>query len=179
MIPVGAGLGGGSSDAAFLLKAANDFFELNIPISELLKLAGELGSDCPFFIKNTPVFAEGTGTVFSPIELDLSAYRLVVVKPSIHVPTKLAYQNVNTGIPERSLKTLIKLPVGEWKNCIVNDFERSIFSSFPEIEHIKNQMYDCGAVYAQMSGSGSAVFGIFETKPVLPSSFGSYFVYEQ
>jgi 4-diphosphocytidyl-2-C-methyl-D-erythritol kinase len=177
IIPLGAGLGGGSSDASFMLKALNDFFTLHIPFGELLKYAGELGSDCPFFIQNKPVFAEGTGNILTPIELDLSEYIIMIVKPNIHVPTKLAFQNIQLKDPEFSLLELVKLPVEDWKNKIVNDFETSIFKSFPEIGIIKQLHYSMGAVYAQMSGSGSAVYGLYKSRPEIPKEFAEYFIY--
>ncbi len=164
-IPYGAGLGGGSSDAAFTLKALNKIFELKITTKKLEKIASELGADCPVFIKNKPVFASGIGNVFSPIKLSLKDYFLLLVKPDIHVSTPEAYSLVTPQMPEKSLKELICEPITSWRNSIKNDFEKSVFSRYPEIETIKKQMYDAGALYASMSGSGSSVYGIFETPP--------------
>jgi 4-diphosphocytidyl-2-C-methyl-D-erythritol kinase len=138
-----------------------------------------LGSDCPFFIQNKPVFAQGTGDIFTPVELDLSKYSIMIVKPNIHVPTKLAFQNMAIQTPDHSLLELIKLPVEDWKYRIVNDFEKPIFHRFPKIAEIKASIYSAGAVYAQMSGSGSAVFGIFKVKPEIPVELAEYFVYIQ
>ena len=179
IIPTGAGLGGGSSDASFMLKSLNEYFNLNITDKSLEKYAQQLGSDCPVFIKNKAVFAEGTGNIFSKIELDLSKYFILIVKPDIHIPTKIAFSGINPKSPEQSLKDLIKLPVSEWKEYIINDFESTVFKQFPEIKKIKDTLYESGAIYAQMSGSGAAVFGIFEEEPVIPDEFLLYFYYMQ
>jgi len=161
-IPLGAGLGGGSSDAAFMIKLLNDFAGLNLSTEQMEKYAGRIGADCPFFIQNKPVFAEGTGNVFSPAAISLQDYRLVVVKPSVSVSTKEAYAQVKPCLPAVPLKDIIDLPLKEWKNRLVNDFEDGVFALYPEIAEIKQRMYAEGAVYASMTGSGSAVFGIFE-----------------
>lgn len=175
-IPFGAGLGGGSADAAFTLKMLNELFKLNISNNELEKIASELGADCAFFINNEPVFASGIGNEFEKIDLSLDGYFLVLVKPDIHIPTPLAYSKVVPTKPALSLAESIKKPISEWKNCIKNDFEMSVFAEFPEIEQIKNQLYDASALYASMSGSGSSVYAIFDKMPELPESFEKYFV---
>ena len=175
-IPFGAGLGGGSADAAFTLKMLNELFKLNISNNELEKIASELGADCAFFINNEPVFASGIGNEFEKIDLSLDGYFLVLVKPDIHIPTPLAYSKVVPTKPALSLAESIKNPISEWKNCIKNDFEMSVFAEFPEIEQIKNQLYDASALYASMSGSGSSVYAIFDKMPELPESFEKYFV---
>jgi 4-diphosphocytidyl-2-C-methyl-D-erythritol kinase len=164
-IPVGAGLGGGSSDAAFMLKSLNDFYKLGIKTDELENLATRLGADCPVFIKNIPVFATGTGNIFSPTDIKLDGYWLAIIKPDIHVSTQMAYSNVNPQKPGISLNEHLKLPVSEWRKFIKNDFETSIFNNFPEIKSIKELLYNAGALYASMSGSGSSVYGIFENEP--------------
>jgi len=174
-IPTGAGLGGGSSDASFMLKTLNDHFELNINSNQLETYAQELGSDCPFFIKNKPVFAEGTGNIFSEIDLDLSKYYIAIIKPDIQIPTKLAFSNIKAEKPLKSLKELIKLPMLRWKDYIKNDFEENIFKEFPKIKDIKDRMYNAGALYAQMSGSGSSVFGIFKEEPKITSEKDSIY----
>jgi 4-diphosphocytidyl-2-C-methyl-D-erythritol kinase len=161
-IPVGAGLGGGSSDAAFMLKLLNEYAGLQLSISQLEEYAGRIGSDCPFFIRNQPVFAEGTGTIFSPVTVSLQGYYLVLVKPDIYVSTQKAYACVKPHSCEEPVKEIVYSPVSEWKNRLINDFEAGIFSRYPEIGKIKQQLYDSGALYASMSGSGSTVFGIFE-----------------
>lgn len=179
IIPTGAGLGGGSSDASFMLKSLNDYFNLKISDYKLENYAQQLGSDCPFFIKNKPVFAEGTGNIFSDIKLYLSKHFLMIVKPDIHIPTKLAFSGIQAKPPKQSLKELITLPVNEWKDHIKNDFESTVFKQFPIIKKIKETLYKSGAVYAQMSGSGAAVFGIFNKEPVIPEEFITYFYYIQ
>jgi len=163
-IPVGAGLGGGSADAAFVIKLLNDKFKLGLNSAAMQGYARQLGADCAFFIENKPVYAFGKGDEFSELQLDLSAYCLVLVKPDVHVSTAEAYAGVKPSIPGRSLKDLIHLPVEDWRLHVQNDFERSVFSKYPEIGQVKNVLYESGAVYAAMSGSGSCVFGIFENK---------------
>jgi 4-diphosphocytidyl-2-C-methyl-D-erythritol kinase len=175
-IPFGAGLGGGSADAAFMLKALNELFELKITPKKLEKMAAKLGADCPVFIRNKPIFATGIGNVFTSIDLSLKGYFLLLVKPDIHVSTPEAYSLVLPEKPETSLSELIKQPISEWKNTIKNDFEKSVFSRYPAIEKIKNDLYEMGAIYASMSGSGSSVFGIFETVPERNDLFEGFFV---
>ncbi len=161
-IPTGAGLGGGSSDAAFMLKLLNEKFSLHISVSQLEEYAARLGADCAFFIQNKPVFASGIGNIFEPIELSLKGYYLVLVKPDIFVSTKEAYALVKPQKTQQSLKDIIHRPIEEWKNTMVNDFEESVFHKFPEIAAIKDKLYDMGAIYASMSGSGASVFGLFK-----------------
>ena len=179
IIPTGAGLGGGSSDASFMLKSINDYFKLNISDNSLEDFAQQLGSDCPIFVKNKAVFAEGTGNIFSEIKLDLSKYFILIVKPDIHIPTKVAFSEIHVSPPKKSLQNLITLPVNEWKKYIINDFESNVFKNYPEIKKIKDTLYESGAVYAQMSGSGAAVYGIFEDEPAVPDKFLTYFYYIQ
>jgi len=166
-IPFGAGLGGGSADAAFMLKLLNDFAGLHLSVEQLEKYAGQLGADCPFFIRNSPVFAEGIGNIFMPVDASLRGYHLVLVKPDIHVSTKEAYEGISPKQPTSRLTEIIRLPIGEWKNHLINDFEEGIFARYPAVWEIKRTLYDMGAVYASMSGSGSSVFGIFDC-PVAP-----------
>lgn len=175
-IPFGAGLGGGSSDAAFMLKVLNQMFELKITPKKLEKIASLLGADCPVFIKNKAVFATGTGNEFTSLKLSLKGYFLLLVKPDIHVSTPEAYSLVVPEKPAVSLFESIQQPVEEWKNWIKNDFEKSVFSKYPEIEKVKQSIYNCGAVYASMSGSGSSVYGIFEKEPQLNIKFENCFV---
>jgi len=175
-IPFGAGLGGGSSDAAFMLKALNELFALKITPKKLEGLAGKLGADCPVFIRNKPVFAAGTGNVFTPVNLSLKGYFLLLVKPDIHVSTPEAYSLVVPQIPGVSLLELIKQPVTAWKDSIKNDFEVSVFAKYPAIQDIKNKMYDMGALYASMSGSGSSVYGVFEIEPLMNKEFENCFI---
>lgn len=175
-IPFGAGLGGGSADAAFMLKALNEMFELKITNRKLESIAKLLGADCPVFIKNKPVFASGIGNVFTPIKLSLNGYFLVLVKPDIHISTPEAYSLIIPEKPEVSLLEVIQKPIVEWQKYMKNDFEKSVFSVHPVIGNIKEQLYDMGAVYASMSGSGSSVFGLFESEPQKNNFFDNCFV---
>ncbi len=177
-IPFGAGLGGGSADAAFMLKLVNDFCQLRIPAQRLEEIAALIGADCPFFIRNTPVFASGIGNVFEPVSVDLRGWHLCLVKPDVFVSTAAAYSMVTPARPSRSLKEIITLPVEQWKEAMVNDFEASVFPEFPAIQAIKEKMYASGAVYASMSGSGSSVFGLFRETPRLKESFPDCFIWE-
>ena len=160
-IPTGAGLGGGSADAAFMLKLLNEKFKLNLSTEKLEEYAAILGADCAFFIQNKPVFASGIGNIFEEINLSLKGYYLVLVKPDIFVSTKDAFANISPMKPNNSLKEIIRMPVETWRAMMKNDFEDSVFKKFPEIAAIKDKLYDMGAIYASMSGSGSSVFGIF------------------
>lgn len=166
-IPIGAGMGGGSADAAYVLKMLNDSFQLELSVKQLQTYAKQLGADCPFFIDNKPVYATGIGTDFSPIELNLSAYYIVVINPNIHISTAEAYRGVEAKQPEFDLRSIIKLPIQEWKYYLNNDFELSIFEQFPKIKELKDALYSFGAIYASMSGSGSSVYGIFENPVAL------------
>lgn len=179
-IPSGAGLGGGSADAAFMLKMLNEVFELGITENELETYATRLGADCAFFIRNRPTFAQGIGNIFSPIELSLAGYRICLVKPDIFVSTREAFARITPRRTTTSPKDIIRLPVEEWKNYLANDFEESVFPQFPPIAEIKQEMYRLGAVYASMSGSGSSVFGLFKAGTELPEmNFGKgVFVYQ-
>ena len=179
-IPSGAGLGGGSADAAFMLKLLNEKFNLALSIESMEDYASRLGADCAFFIRNAPTYAEGIGNVFSPVSLSLKGYQLWLVKPDIFVSTRDAFSQIKPHRPERPLKETIQLPVEEWRNCMVNDFEESVFPQFPAIREIKEEMYRQGAVYASMSGSGSSVYGIFKPTASLPDiDFGKEaFVYK-
>jgi 4-diphosphocytidyl-2-C-methyl-D-erythritol kinase len=161
VIPMGAGLGGGSSDGAFTLKLLNGLFDLQLTDDRLREFAGQLGSDCPFFIENMPVLATGRGNRFSPCTIDLKGYRMVIVKPGVHVATADAYALLTPSEPVNPLAKVISQPVETWKGCLVNDFERTVFENHPVIGEIRKKLYDAGAVYASMSGSGSAVYGLF------------------
>lgn len=167
-IPSGAGLGGGSSDAAFMLKLLNGHFHLNLSDDQLEAYAAMLGADCAFFIRNKPTFAEGIGNIFSPIELSLSGYGIMIVKPDIFVSTREAFSNIRPSRPAHPIKEVIQRPVNEWKETLINDFEASVFPLHPAIGAIKEELYNQGAVYASMSGSGSSVFGLFAPEAYLP-----------
>ena len=162
-IPVGAGLGGGSSDAAAIIKMLNEKFALRLTSEQMQHYAVQIGADCPFFINNTPVFATGIGNIFTPIELSLHGKTIILVKPDIFVSTRDAYALVTPNPAAIPLTEAIKQPIQEWKQAITNDFEKSVFTKYPEIAAIKDKLYDMGALYASMSGSGSAVYGIFDS----------------
>lgn len=168
-IPVGAGLGGGSADAAFLLKLLNDKFNLGLENTAMEDYARQLGADCAFFINNKPVYAVGKGDEFSNVSADLSAYFKVLVKPPVHVSTADAYAGLKPVLPIKSLSGLIGLPVEQWRFNLRNDFEASVFSKYPEISQIKEQLYAAGATFALMSGSGSSVFALFNSEVTLPA----------
>lgn len=167
-IPFGAGLGGGSSDAAFMLRALNELYQLKLTGIQLEQYASKLGADCPFFIRNEAVFATGIGNVFSPVDVSLKGYQFVLIKPAIHVSTPEAYAGIRPAFPARSLKESITLPVENWREYIHNDFEASVFQKYPAIGEIKEFLYQSGASYATMSGSGSSVVGIFAKGQPLP-----------
>lgn len=164
-IPTGAGLGGGSADASFMLRLLNEMFSLGIHNEKLEEYAAHLGADCPFFITGTPVYATGIGNEFHPITLDLGGFYLAVVKPDVFVSTKEAYSMICPQKPEVTLDKKITAPISEWCDTISNDFEKGIFALHPELQEIKDKLYDLGAKYAAMSGSGSALFGLF-TDPI-------------
>ncbi len=175
-IPVGAGLGGGSSDASAMIKMLNEKFSLGLTTEQMEAYAVQIGADCPFFISNKPVFATGIGNEFSPIDLSLAGKTIVLVKPDIFVSTRDAYALVEPQQPAECLTDLLKQPIETWKDKVVNDFERSVFVKYPEIAAIKDKLYDLGAVYASMSGSGSAVYGIFnEPIEYADEAFSGYF----
>lgn len=162
-VPSGAGLGGGSADAAFTLKLLNNKFNLGLGTDRLLDLALQLGSDCPFFIINKPCLATGRGELFEPVDLSrLNNYKLVIITPGIHVSTAWAFGRLKIGNEGPSVKEVISQPVASWKHDLVNDFEEAVFEEYPAIRSIKDKLYEQGAIYASMSGSGSAVYGLFE-----------------
>lgn len=161
-IPAGAGLGGGSSDAACMIKLLNDKFSLGLSTERMEEYAVKLGADCSFFIRNKPVFATGIGNLFEPVELSLKGYHIILIKPDIFVSTRDAFAEIKPVRPAVSLKEIVKQPMETWKHSMKNDFEDSVFKKFPEIAAIKDELYDLGAVYAAMSGSGSSVYGIFK-----------------
>lgn len=178
IIPFGAGLGGGSSDAAFMLKGLNDFFELHIPNSKLIACAAELGSDCAFFIRNHPVFASGKGEILEDIPLDLSDFKLVLVKPGFGISTPEAYAGICPQPASFDLRELEAQKIGEWKKVVKNDFEKIVFQKYSQLAEIKQQLYNVGAVYASMTGSGSAIYGIFEKGKTISIDFPECFVWQ-
>ncbi len=167
-IPIGAGLGGGSADAAFLIKLINDKFNLGLTLVQMQDYARKLGADCAFFIENKTVYAFGIGDEFEPVDIDLKDFFLVLVKPPVHVSTAEAYRNVKVQQPIVSLKERIDLPITAWKKNVFNDFEESVFAVYPQIDEIKTKLYAAGATFALMSGSGSSVYAIFEKPVFLP-----------
>ena len=177
VIPSGAGLGGGSSDAACMVTTLARLY--NLPLSEerMELLVGKLGADCPFFINPRPLYAEGIGDVFTPISLNLSGWYLMLVKPEVYVSTREAYAGVHPHMPAYSLLETIKLPVGQWVGRMVNDFEESIFSNHPLLAEIKQELYRQGAAYASMSGSGSTIFGLFRSRPNCEQVFTDHFTF--
>lgn len=177
-IPIGAGLGGGSADAAFFIKALNEFEELNLSFGEMHHYAKQIGSDCSFFINNKPALALQKGEVLEPVDLSLKGMHLVIVYPDLHISTAMAYSSVVPDAEGPSIEELIKNPIHTWKDQIVNAFEAGITKQFPVIGEIKNQLYALGAQYASMTGSGSAVYGIFESKPSLINNFSNFTVFE-
>ncbi len=177
VVPAGAGLGGGSSDASNMILLLNEYFQLGLDEETMMNYARQLGSDCSFFIKNKPVFAYNKGDVFKEIELDLSGYKIIIVKPDVHISSADAYGGVKPIIPEKDLTDLIQLPIEQWKDTIRNDFEETVFPKYPEIKAIKEQLYNAGAVYASMSGSGAAVFGLFNNE-IPEITFDNCFVWK-
>jgi len=170
-IPMGAGLGGGSSDGAFTLVTLNQLFNLQLSEQALLDYALQLGSDCPFFILNTPAFATGRGEILTPTSLDLKGYSIVIVNPGIAISTKLAFSLITPKAPDNNLLAVIQQPITTWKDELINDFEEPIFNSFPELANIKETLYQKGAIYASMTGTGSTVYGIFPTSMMDTLSF--------
>ena len=164
-VPFGAGLGGGSSDATAVILALNKLYGLNLSEDRLIEVAAMIGSDTAFFVRNTPQLCTGRGEVMSPIELPLQGKYLVIAKPEEGVSTKEAYSGVKPATPQVRLIDALQCPIGEWQGIVKNDFEPHIFAAHPAIAELKKMMLDAGAVYASMSGSGSAVFGIFENRP--------------
>ena len=179
VIPSGAGLGGGSSDGAFTLTLLNKKFNLGLTEDQLIDYALQLGSDCPFFIKNKPCYGTGRGEQLEETDLNLSNYKIVLINPGIHVHTGKAFSKIIPSDQRPSIKEIIKKPIEEWKDFLKNDFEETVFSEHPEIKIIKENSYRQGAVYSSMSGSGSTVYALFEMNAQLQFDFPPhYFVKE-
>lgn len=174
-IPSGAGLGGGSADGAFMLQLLNRKFNLGLSAETLIPIALQLGSDCPFFIKNQPCYATGRGEIMEPVQLPLNGYELVLVNPRIHVNTGWAFRQLPADRPHHNIQEVVSQPVAEWKNRLVNDFESPVFAAHPEIAAIRDQLYAQGAEYAAMSGTGSTVFGIFPKEHKLATRFPEHY----
>ena len=178
-VPFGAGLGGGSSDATAVILALNELFELGLSEERLVETAAMIGSDTAFFVRNTPQICRGRGEKMEPIELPLKGFYLAIAKPDEGVSTREAYAGVKPAIPQVRLKDALQRPVSEWNGVVKNDFEPHIFALHPTIAELKQEMLDAGAIYASMSGSGSAVFGIFERKPKLDEKSNKYLILTQ
>ena len=177
-IPMGAGLGGGSADAAFTLLLLNKKFQLNLSQQRLMDYGFQLGSDCPFFIINKPNFAQGRGEVLEQINCDLSSYQFLIVNPGIHIGTKWAFSKIQPAIPQQSIKEIIQQPVETWKDILTNDFEKPVSQYYPQLKSLKEKLYELGASYAAMTGSGSTFFGIYSKTQKLETNIfpKEYFV---
>ena len=178
IVPIGAGLGGGSADAAFTLKLVNEQFELALDSESLEDYARQLGSDCAFFVQNRPLYCLEKGDVFSSVQVDLTGYYILLVYPNLAISTAEAYAGVRPRVPGVSLFEQLQMPIDAWRENIHNDFENSLFPTHPVLPQIKQQLYDAGAVYASMSGSGSTVYGIFNAPVVVPNQFVNYRVWK-
>jgi 4-diphosphocytidyl-2-C-methyl-D-erythritol kinase len=178
VIPVGAGLGGGSSDAAFILKALNRHFELSMDDDVLKRTALELGSDCPFFIDATAAFASGRGEILKPIGSVLTGYYIVMLNPGVGIITREAFRECHPKNPSISLLKIIERPVSEWKELILNDFEDFAFKKHPLIGEMKKELYNCGAFFSLMSGSGSTVYGLFSERPTIPDKLRNFIIWQ-
>ncbi len=179
VIPFGAGLGGGSSDASFAIKLMNDMFHLDMDVAHMETIAAKIGADCPFFIQNKPSFVTGIGDVLQPIEFSLAGVYFLLVKPDDFVSTKEAYSKVVPKMPVLPLSEMVQKPISEWKYNVVNDFEESVFASHPTVKMVKDTMYEHDAMYASMSGSGSSVFGLFRSEVDAESLFPGMFTFQQ
>jgi len=177
VIPMGAGLGGGSSDGAFTLKLLNELFSLRLPQEKLNEMALKLGSDASFFLQNQPFFATGRGEVLEPAAPVVKGFFLLIVVPPVHVSTAEAYAGITPAKPTVSLKRILQEPPAAWRGKLVNDFEPSVFRKYPVIGEIKQRLYDSGALYASMSGSGSAVYGLFANPPDVTDKFPGCFIF--
>ena len=177
-IPTQAGMGGGSSDCAYMIRLLNDLFALGLSDEQMIQYAARLGADCPFFIVSRPCYAEGIGERLQPISLDLSGWHIGVVRPDIPVPTKEAFSRIHPHYPAKNCRDVVLQSVETWKDDLVNDFEESVFALHPEIGQVKEQLYKMGATYASMSGSGSALFGLFQECPdMLSQTFPDMFTF--
>lgn len=178
IVPIGAGLGGGSADCAFTIKTLNELFELNMSVETMENYARQLGSDCAFFIQNKPKFCFGKGDEFSEINVDLSDKYIVLVNPNIHISTAEAYSGVKPKKAHIDLREILQKPVNQWSNVVKNDFENHLLPKYPAISTIKNSLHTQGAEYVSMTGSGSTVFGIFDKEIDLKEVFANYSVWQ-
>jgi 4-diphosphocytidyl-2-C-methyl-D-erythritol kinase len=176
-IPIGAGLGGGSADAAFMLRLLKQEFNLDIPGDNMFDYASQLGSDCSFFLLNKPCHASGRGEILDPIDISLSEYKICLVNPGIHVSTAESFKKIKPAIPSKKIRNIIAQPIETWKEELSNDFEHYVFERYPLIQKIKNDLYKAGAVYAAMSGSGSTIFGLFKKEAAIKYDMALNFFY--
>jgi len=176
VIPMGAGLGGGSANGAFCINMLNELFELNIPVKKRINYAAQLGSDCSFFIENRSAFATGKGEILRPLNVDLSGKWIILVNPNIHVSTADAFSGVTVDDSKTDLIDKLTSPLSRWNESIINEFETSVFKKYPQIESLKKELYDSGAEYASMTGSGSTIYGIFDQEPAV--SFNQFFTWK-
>ena len=174
-IPIGSGLGGGSADGAYMLRLLNDAFQLNLSTDQLVQYALQLGSDCPFFIINKPCFVSGRGELIENFPMDLSAYSFVLVHPGIHIDTALAFSKIIPALPLSRIREIVQRPVSDWKSSLSNDFEDAAFIEYPFLADIKKNLYQSGALYASMTGSGSSFYGIFKKNTIPSFSFDRNF----
>ncbi|MFM1963922.1 MAG: hypothetical protein RLZZ172_2767 [Bacteroidota bacterium] len=174
-IPMGAGMGGGSADGAFTIRLLNEKFNLGLDADQMISYALQLGSDCPFFILNTPVSATGRGEIMEQVDCDLSDWKFIVINPCIHISTAAAFREIKLNPNAAPCHTLIKQPIENWRGNLVNDFEAAVFPMHPELEDIRNQLYALDAVYASMTGSGSTIYGIFRVLPDLKGLFPAHY----
>jgi len=177
-IPIGAGLGGGSSDAAYVIKALDKLFDLKIPVDNQITYARKLGSDCAFFINNVPAYCFHKGDEFEQIDLRLTGKWIVLVNPGLHISTLEAYSGIKPQHSKQDLRTILKQPLPDWKGLVKNDFEKTLFPKYPALSEIKEKLYDQGAEYASMSGSGSTIYGIFKKETDLAEEFSAYKVWQ-
>lgn len=178
IVPIGAGMGGGSADAAFVLKLLNQIFDLRLAIADLENYARKLGSDCAFFIENKPQFCYEKGDQFANISLSLKGKHIVLVYPNLHISTAEAYAGVTPQTPDVNLSEALQRPLSEWRHCIKNDFENGLFHKYPVLAKIKEELYEKGAIYSSMTGSGSTIYGIFEKETDLQNIFAPYTVWQ-
>lgn len=177
-IPTQAGMGGGSSDCGYMIRLLNETFDMGLSSEQMQQYAARLGADCAFFIESRACYAEGIGERLQPIDLDLSGWHIGVVRPDIPVPTKEAFSRIHPHYPALNCRDVVKQPVETWRDTLTNDFEESVFVLHPEIGAVKEQLYKMGATYAAMSGSGSALFGLFKDEPdALRQTFPDMFTF--
>jgi 4-diphosphocytidyl-2-C-methyl-D-erythritol kinase len=177
-IPAGAGLGGGSSDAACMIRSMNKCFRLDISDIKMKKISLELGSDCPFFLNPVPSYGTGRGELLKQVAPVLEGYHIALINPGFIISTKEAYQNCRPSVHETNLEEIFKSPVASWRKSMINDFEDFVFRVYPQLEELKKALYKSGAVYSSMTGSGSTVYGIYKDKPRITEKLRAYLIYE-